>query len=220
MLSRGIKNFQDSLVIELSSFTICFSTGLFLASHSIIFGVETAKGFRWLIRRLKANGKHGIVRSSGNWKIDSFRRHLAVIVVGMLMLGLLYSLSGILEKRDFKSGIGEAALWLGCMVAPLGVWIRWWLARFNGRGLGKAGSFKWVPFGTLIANVSSASVMAALSTLKKAVRFFKVIDIHSILPSLSLNFVVCDRMCKFAFEYDSDHNLASLVMEWKFSHWG
>lgn len=91
------------------------------------------------------------------------------MVVGMLILGLLYSLCGILEKREFQSGSSEAQLWLGCMVAPLGVWIRWWLARFNGRGLGKAGLFKWVPFGTLIANVSAASVMAGLSTLKKAV---------------------------------------------------
>ena len=153
---------------------------MFLAAYSIIFGVETAKGFRWLLRRLNAGGNSGILRSSGIWKVDSIRRHLAVMVVGILILGLLYSLSGILEEREFESGSSEAGLWLGCMVAPLGVWIRWWLARFNGRGLGKEGSFKWVPFGTLIANVSSACVMAGLSTLKKAVSFHQVIFIHSI----------------------------------------
>ncbi|XP_010664238.1 uncharacterized protein LOC100254107 isoform X2 [Vitis vinifera] len=146
-----------------------FLIGLFLAAYSIIFGVETAKGFRWLLKRLNSGGKRGILRSNGNWRVDSCKRHLAVMVVGMLILGLLYSLCGILEKREFQSGSSEAQLWLGCMVAPLGVWIRWWLARFNGRGLGKAGLFKWVPFGTLIANVSAASVMAGLSTLKKAV---------------------------------------------------
>ncbi|XP_057754346.1 fluoride export protein 1-like [Arachis stenosperma] len=55
------------------------------------------------------------------------------------------------------------------MVGPVGMWIRWFLARFNDRGLGRAGLFKWMPFGTLIANVSAACVMAALSTVKEAV---------------------------------------------------
>ncbi|RVX22539.1 hypothetical protein CK203_012580 [Vitis vinifera] len=78
--------------------------------------------------------------SNGNWRVDSCKRHLAVMVVGMLILGMLYSLCGILEKREFQSGSSEAQLWLGCMVAPLGC------------GLDGA-----------------ASVMAGLSTLKKAV---------------------------------------------------
>ena len=45
--------------------------------------------------------------------------------------------------------------------------IRWFLARLNGRGLGRAGLFKWVPFGTLAANVSASCIMAALSTVGK-----------------------------------------------------
>ncbi|KAM0976562.1 hypothetical protein FF1_019536 [Malus domestica] len=85
------------------------------------------------------------------------------------MLSSLWSIGGIQLREEFNSSSSEAQLWLGCIVGPFGVWIRWFLARLNGRGLGKTGLLKWVPFGTLIANVSAACVMAALSTMKKAV---------------------------------------------------
>ncbi|KAK6114876.1 hypothetical protein DH2020_007145 [Rehmannia glutinosa] len=87
-----------------------------------------------------------------------------------IFLALLWGLFGSLAKNDFESGSSEAHLFLACMVGPFGVWIRWFLARFNGRGLGKNGVLKWMPFGTLAANVLAACVMAALATLKKAVR--------------------------------------------------
>lgn len=108
-------------------------------------------------------------------------------MVGMLILSLLYTLSGILEHREFPSGSSEAELWLACMVAAPGVWIRWWLARFNGRGFGKAALFKWIPFGTLIANVGAACVMAGLSTVKKAVRFL----FYPSLDCLWMQFISC-----------------------------
>ncbi|KAJ4700633.1 hypothetical protein OWV82_023982 [Melia azedarach] len=117
-----------------------FVVGLFLAAYSIIFGVEIAKGFRWLLLRNKETPNF-----NSNWRVDSRKRHFAAMLVFMLML---------------------AALWI---LRPFGVWIRWFLARLNGRGIGKAGTLKWVPFGTLIANVSAAWVMAALATVKKAV---------------------------------------------------
>ena len=72
-------------------------------------------------------------------------------------------------RKEFSSGSSGAQLWLACLVGPPGVWIRWFLARLNGRGLGRDGLFKWVPFGTLAANVSAFCIMAALSTVKKAV---------------------------------------------------
>lgn len=87
----------------------------------------------------------------------------------LVMLVLLWSIFGSLAKKDFETGSSEAQLFLACMVGPFGVWIRFYLARFNGRGLGKNGTLKWMPFGTLAANVLAASVMAALATLKKAV---------------------------------------------------
>lgn len=72
-----------------------------------------------------------------------------------------------LEMNEFKNGGGEAQLWIACMVGPLGVWLRWFLARLNEIGIG--GRFlKWLPFGTLFANVSASCITAALATLKKS----------------------------------------------------
>ncbi|KAJ4700630.1 hypothetical protein OWV82_023979 [Melia azedarach] len=141
-----------------------FVVGLFLAAYSIIFGVETAKGFRWLLLRNKETPNF-----KSNWRVDSRKRHFAAMLGLMLMLAALWILSSVLSKEKLDKHSSNAELWLGCIVGPFGVWIRWFLARLNGRGIGKAGTLKWVPFGTLIANVSAAWVMAALATVKKAV---------------------------------------------------
>ncbi|KAG7980825.1 hypothetical protein I3843_05G203600 [Carya illinoinensis] len=145
-----------------------FLVGLFLAAYSIIFGVETAKGFRWLLTRKNGSSGNDTRSSSSNWRANTYRRHLAVMVVLILMLALLWGVSGALLREEFSSGSNGAQLWLACIVGPPGVWIRWFLARLNGRGLGRAGLLKWVPFGTLIANVSAACIMAALAIGKKA----------------------------------------------------
>ncbi|KAM3699122.1 hypothetical protein ACJW31_05G001600 [Castanea mollissima] len=123
----------------------------------------------WVLAVLGFLVGSGIPSSSSNWRVDSFKRHLAVMVVLILMLSLLWGVCGELLREEFSSGISGAQLWLACFVGPSGVWIRWFLARLNGRGLGKAGLFKWVPFGTLAVNVFAACIMAAFSTVKKAV---------------------------------------------------
>ncbi|GAV85006.1 LOW QUALITY PROTEIN: CRCB domain-containing protein, partial [Cephalotus follicularis] len=144
--------------------------GLFPVSHSIIFGIETAWSLRrQLLTRLSTSPTSGIPNSSSKWRLNSHKRHLAVMVAFLLMLGALLSVSGTLLNHEFNSGGSGAQPWLACTVAPPGVWIRRFLARFNGRGLGSAGILKWVPFGTLTANVSAACIMAALSTVKKVV---------------------------------------------------
>ncbi|TKY56195.1 membrane protein [Spatholobus suberectus] len=146
-----------------------FLIGLFLVAFSIIFGVETAKGFRWLLNRM--NKRAGSDSFKINWKMDNYSRQLAVMVVLLVVLGLLWGVSAALVKSEFKHGGSYAQLWFACMVGPLGVWIRWFLARFNGRGLGRTGLLKWIPFGTLAANISAASIMATLASVNKAVSF-------------------------------------------------
>ncbi|GAV84098.1 CRCB domain-containing protein [Cephalotus follicularis] len=146
-----------------------FFLGLFLASHSIIFGIETAQGFRWLLTRLNSSSSSKNSNSSSKWGLNNHKCHLAILVAFLLMLGVLWSVSGTQLKEEFNSGGSGAQLWLACLVAPPGVWIRWFLARYNGRGSGSAGIFKWVPFGTLTANISAACIMASLSTVNKAV---------------------------------------------------
>ncbi|TQD91337.1 hypothetical protein C1H46_023088 [Malus baccata] len=162
-----------------------FLIGLFLAAYSLIFGVETAKGFRQILER---NSVCGITSSRRRWRVDSYKRHLVALAVLLLMLSSLWSIGGIQLREQFNSSSSEAQLWLGCIVGPFGVWIRWFLARLNGRGLGKTGLLKWVPFGTLIANVSAACVMAALSTMKKAVNT-KTCDI--VATGIQFGFLGC-----------------------------
>ncbi|KAK7321071.1 hypothetical protein VNO77_31239 [Canavalia gladiata] len=144
-----------------------FLIGLFLVAFSIIFGIETAKGFRMLLNRMSMNTRSESFKI--NWKVDSYSRLLAVMVVLLVLLGLLWGTSGALVKAEFKDGGSGAQLWFACMVGPLGVWIRWFLARLNGCGLGRTGLLNWIPFGTLSANVSAASAMAALASVNKAV---------------------------------------------------
>ncbi|KAF7816890.1 fluoride export protein 2-like [Senna tora] len=141
-----------------------FLIGMFLVAFSIIFGVETAKGFRWVLNVSSISQKWPI-----KWKVNSRKRQLGVMSVALVILGSLWGVSGALVKTKFKHGGNAAQLWLACLVGPIGVWIRWFLARLNGRGLGKAGLMKWVPFGTLMANVSAACTMAALASVNKAV---------------------------------------------------
>lgn len=93
------------------------------------------------------------------------------MILMLLCLVALLTVSSTLLVKEFDKGSSEAQLWLGCLVAAPGVWLRWFLARLNGRGLGKDRQhLRWVPFGTLTANVAAACVMAALATLKKSVK--------------------------------------------------
>ncbi|KAJ0258312.1 Camphor resistance CrcB family protein [Hirschfeldia incana] len=143
-----------------------FLFGLFLAAYSIILGVETAKGFRWLLRRRVSSEE----KKNSCLKGNTYKRHMMsmVFMLTLLMAFLIVSTTELV--KEFDKGTSKAQLWLGCLVAAPGVWIRWFLARLNGRGLGKDGQYlRWVPFGTIIANVAAASVMAALATLKKSV---------------------------------------------------
>ncbi|KAH6799955.1 camphor resistance CrcB family protein [Perilla frutescens var. hirtella] len=140
--------------------------GLFLVAYSIIFGIETAKGLKWLHRRSNTRSFRGVSLCMS----DKYYCLTTFMVMLLLLLALLWSVFGSLARKEFDSGSSEAQLFLACMVGPFGVWIRWYLARFNGRGLGKNSALKWMPFGTLAANVLAACVMAALATLKKAVK--------------------------------------------------
>ncbi|RHN65307.1 putative fluoride ion transporter CrcB [Medicago truncatula] len=142
-----------------------FLIGLFLVAFSIIFGIETAKGFRWLLTRLNVTSGSETSRDKTKAKVEAFKHHLVVMLVFLLILGLLWGVSGVLMIAEFKNG-ENAYLWIACIVGPLGVWIRWLLSRLNGHGLGSRGLLSWMRFGTLTANVSAACIMAALATTK------------------------------------------------------
>ncbi|CAN6830485.1 hypothetical protein HID58_058137 [Brassica napus] len=144
-----------------------FLFGLFLSAYSIILGVETAKGFRWLLRRRASSSEE---KKQSCLKANTYKRNIMSMILMLTLLMAFLIVSATELVKEFDKGTNKAQLWLGCLVAAPGVWIRWFLARLNGRGMGKNGQYlRWVPFGTLIANVAAASVMAALATLKKSV---------------------------------------------------
>lgn len=144
--------------------------GLLLVAGSIAFGIETAKGFRWFCRYTNVNHFFRIPSCTSACTSNRSRCLWTFTMTLVLILGMLWGVFGSLEKKEFDSGGSDAQLFLACIVGPFGVWIRWWLARCNGRGLGKNGTLKWIPFGTLAANVLAACIMAALATLKKVVK--------------------------------------------------
>ncbi|XP_010521240.1 PREDICTED: uncharacterized protein LOC104800187 isoform X2 [Tarenaya hassleriana] len=162
-----------------------FLLGLFLSAYSIIFGVETAKGFRWVLARRNRDpeGKEPCL------KVNTFTGHMVSFGIMLVTLGVLLSVSAVLLAKEFRKGTSEAELWFGCLVAAPGVWLRWLLARLNGRGLGKGGRLlRWVPFGTLIANLSAAFAMAALATLKRSV---KTRDCNTVASSIQFGLLGC-----------------------------
>ncbi|KAL3535341.1 hypothetical protein ACH5RR_003802 [Cinchona calisaya] len=160
--------------------------GLFLAAYSIIFGIETAKGSKWLKKRFGRDMK--FTNSICNWNLDGFNSYLKATVVLLLILLGVWGICIAFETKEFNSSSSNAELLLACIVGPFGVWIRWFLARLNGRGLGKKPVLKWVPFGTLAANVLAASLMAALSTLKKAVN---TTTCNTVAVGIQLGFLGC-----------------------------
>ncbi|XP_043691244.1 uncharacterized protein LOC122641953 isoform X2 [Telopea speciosissima] len=180
MLQLCVKGHWDLAVIGFFIDTV-------LAAGCISFGVETAKVFRWLLGKLTGSLGDGKPKSS-NWRVNNLKKHLAVLVVLVLMLSLLWGISGSLLRRQFDNGGSSAQLWFACMVAPPGVWLRWFLARLNGRGLGRKHFLSWMPFGTLIANVAAACIMAALATVMDVVNTQKC---DTIATGIQFGFLGC-----------------------------
>lgn len=178
-----------------------FVVGLCLAGFSIIAGIDTAQLFK---SYLESSNKLPQSDPSNPKPINiltTYKSKFAIALVQLLMLVLLWTISGVFLKREFHNGGALAQLWLGCLVGPFGVWIRWFLARLNGRGLGKSGLFKWIPFGTLLANVSAACIMAALATIKKAV---DTKDCTTVASGIQFGFLGClSTVSTFMVEFNA-----------------
>ncbi|XP_078434873.1 camphor resistance CrcB family protein isoform X2 [Wolffia australiana] len=126
-----------------------FILGFFLVNESFNYGVASAE---YLRRSLP-------ISSLEKWALHRPAQHAAAMAIAALLLFSLLALSAAMAK------VNEASLWVACLVAPPGVWLRWYLARFNGRGFGKKAALNWLPLGTLAANLLAAIAMAALSTI-------------------------------------------------------
>ncbi|GAQ84948.1 hypothetical protein KFL_002140020 [Klebsormidium nitens] len=83
-----------------------------------------------------------------------------------LWLGVVLPLAAVGAKFDTGSS-RRREIWLAAALAPPGVWLRYLLSRFNVR---PKGGLKWLPVGTLLANVIASAGMAGLSVVLVSVR--------------------------------------------------
>ncbi|KAJ4821525.1 camphor resistance CrcB family protein [Rhynchospora pubera] len=151
--------------------------GMLIVNESITIGVESAEGLR---KRFNCK----LI----NWKVDTKGRHVAVTATMLFSMVTIWVVSCVLAVVKVHHLTNGAVLWLGCVVAPPGVWTRWYLARLNGVGIGKKSHLKWFPIGTFLANVIAACIMAALSVISKAVNTERS---GVILSGIQLGFLGC-----------------------------
>ena len=131
-----------------------------IAHMSLLAGIDSAKGFKHIIKK----NRQQMVK-------DDFERELTNNYNHAIMSFLIFTLMavclwGISLTLLIRAGYSEKLriLYFACIVAPPGVWTRWHLARFNGHGIRK--HFKWLPVGTLMANMIGASLEAILAFLQ------------------------------------------------------
>jgi fluoride exporter len=151
---------------------------MFIVNESITVGAETGERLRSLILKYtRENISIGSKCDWEHWRVDTRTKHHVLLLVMTVLLSFLWVLSIVLAVLKVHSHADGAVLWMGCSVAPPGVWLRWYLARLNGQGIGKQRSLRWLPIGTLAANVLAAGIMAALAVTSKAVRL-NIFSIH------------------------------------------
>ncbi|KAG2550422.1 hypothetical protein PVAP13_9KG341600 [Panicum virgatum] len=149
--------------------------GMFIVNESITVGAETGERLRSLILKyIKGRCSIGHKYDWEHWRVDTRTKQSVLLSVMMIVMSFLWVLSIALAVVKVRSLSDGAVLWMGCSVAPPGVWLRWYLARLNGQGIGKHQSFKWLPIGTLAANVLAAGIMAALAVTSKAVWYIQI----------------------------------------------
>lgn len=162
--------------------------GMFIVNECVNIGVESAECLRrsfleW-IEKKPDRSKSRLY----NLRLDTLKLQVMVMILLLVIWVSLWGLSGVLAIRKLDNYTNGAVLWLGCLIGPPGVWARWYLSRLNGQGLGKKGSLKWLPIGTLMANFLAACLMAALSTINNAVNTKRC---SIIVSGVQLGFLGC-----------------------------
>ncbi|OEL33243.1 hypothetical protein BAE44_0005737 [Dichanthelium oligosanthes] len=163
--------------------------GMFIVNESITIGAETGERLRSLIvKYIRERSSIGHKYDWEHWSLDTRTKQSVLLSVMMILMFFLWVMSIALAVVKVRSLADGVVLWMGCSVAPPGVWLRWYLARLNGQGIGKQRSFKWLPIGTLAANVLAAGIMAALDVTSKAVHTKRS---TTILSGIQLGFLGC-----------------------------
>ncbi|XP_059072504.1 uncharacterized protein LOC131044345 [Cryptomeria japonica] len=157
--------------------------GMELAQMSLELGIESTKLITYAHIQIKKK------QLALTWMPSSehYQCGLYGFILFMFIFAILWGGSLVLLVFNFTSQ-HKAKLWMACMVGPFGVWARWYMARLNGQGIGAKKHLKWLPIGTLLTNLMTSIVMAALSTIHQVVkdRTGKIV-----IESLQLGFLGC-----------------------------
>ncbi|XP_042473323.1 uncharacterized protein LOC122055776 [Zingiber officinale] len=141
-----------------------FLLGIFLVNYSIILGIGCGGRLRKRVIGWCDNSTRRRTSST-----DNFNKHVAILTVALLIWLSIWILSAEFFRLKLDDLSDSAVPWLAFLVGPPGVWTRWHLAGLNGQGLGRKRMLKWLPIGTLLANVLAACIVAALATISKEV---------------------------------------------------
>lgn len=161
--------------------------GMELAYMSLLVGIGTAKLLKWKRASISDKIKKRWPKLINIPSTTHYQRHIYCLIIVFTIGGILWIGNLVLSNMDFISHHGTK-LWFACVVGPIGVWIRWFLARLNGQGIGVKNHLKWLPVGTLLTNLIATCLMAALSLINLMVK-----DKNSklLLGGLELGFLGC-----------------------------
>ena len=154
----AVSRFLPSLLVRLPPLPLPGS-GLFLSA--MLVGLDVAHWLsaavgRWSARR-EARGRPPL-----SVPPNSFHRRWASLLACLalsLLLATAAAAGVALETADSKT----RRLWLACLIAPPGAWLRWYLSRLNLLMAASKGRLSWLPVGTLAANLAASVLEAALS---------------------------------------------------------
>lgn len=159
--------------VEHSTFPTFHHPGLELPFVSLIIGMHSGQAILWTCTRLQkrrqSKGLPPLKPTPDNLK----RRKAVAWIAGILWLGIL--LPGNIIVAAFEFGdTGRHIQTIAACVAPLGVWLRWYLSRFNGSVL-KGSPWEWVPWGTLAANLLASVLVTVDKVADVQVRVWFVV---------------------------------------------
>lgn len=142
--------------------------GMELAYMSLLIGIGTAE-----LLKQKSATIHNQIRKkwpnlicilSTNKYVHKIYGFLIFFTIG----GILWIGALVISIKDFMSHHGTK-VFLACIVGPIGVWVRWYLATLNGQGIGAQKHLKWLPVGTLLTNLVATCLMATMSLINLSV---------------------------------------------------
>eukprot|EP00897_Mesotaenium_endlicherianum_P010920 jgi/Mesen1/9857/ME000070S09136 len=177
--------------------------GFELAQMSLRIGIDTAEAFAaYLAREQQRREEGGKKALLARPRPDHVDRKWASLLLFLTLSGVLVALSAVGAVLD-SDHQKRRRVWLACLLAPPGVWVRWYLAKLNGQGLGKKQLVKWFPVGTFLTNTIAGAVEAVVSAINIALA---TTSSELIVGGIQLGFLGCmSTVSTFAVETHTLH---------------